>query len=235
LDGDRIIGQHIRVGNAAAYQHLKVIGIADDALLNLANPKDTKPPTIYVNRWQHPDKQWYSVLLVRTTSGNPFSPNLLRQTLQAGGRQYLQTYRTLDDEKDQALIEDRMLAYLSIAFGILALVLAATGLFGLLSYLVASRTGEIGIRMALGAVPSQIRWLVMGQLLFVMAAGVIGGLMLTLALGKVFSGMFYEVNVTDPKLLGLSIIVLVLTAIVAAWLPARRASLVDPLVALRHE
>lgn len=136
--------------------------------------------------------------------------------------------------KDEALIENHWLAYLSAAFSALALMLAATGLFGLLSYHVASRTGEIGIRMALGAEPFEIHCLVLRQLVPVMAAGTAAGVGLTLVTGKVAAGLVYGVGIRDPRLIGFSLAVLAVTAVVAAWIPARRASAVDPLVALRH-
>ena len=140
----------------------------------------------------------------------------------------------MDSQKDEALIENRWLAYLSTAFGALALMLAATGLFGLLTFHVAGRTAEIGIRMALGAEPWEIHWLVLRQLMPVMAAGTVAGVGLTLVMGKVAAGLVYGVGTHDPRLIGLSLVVLTMTAILAAWIPARRASAVDPLVALRH-
>ncbi len=133
------------------------------------------------------------------------------------------------------MIEERLLAWLSGAFGLLALALAATGLFGLLSYHVASRTGEIGLRMALGAQGGQIQALIVRQIAPVVAIGIFGGLALALLTGKLIASLVYGVDVRDARMLGASVLVLLLTALAAAWIPARRASAISPLAALRQE
>lgn len=234
LGGSRLIGQHIRVGEAEPYQRLKVTGIAANVQLSLQDPGDTRPLAVYINLWQHPEQR-YRILLVKSSGGGPVSPAVLSRVVQSRGREYVARCSTLEAQRDDALVENRWLAYLSGAFGILALMLAATGLFGLLSYHVASLTSEIGIRMALGAERLQIHRLVLRELFPVIAAGVLAGLGLTLASGKVVAGLVYGVEIRDPRLLGVSVAVLILTAILAAWIPARRASSVDPLVALRNE
>ena len=127
------------------------------------------------------------------------------------------------------------MAFLSGAVGVLALVMDATGLFGLLSYQVANRTSEIGVRVALGARRAQIQWLVIRQILGLLVAGCIAGIGAALAVGKTIEGLLYGVSGTDAVVIGGSVLVLAATALIAAWLPARRASAVDPVVALRHE
>ncbi|SPE25171.1 membrane hypothetical protein [Candidatus Sulfopaludibacter sp. SbA3] len=141
----------------------------------------------------------------------------------------------MEGQKAQALIENQWLAWLSAAFGVLALALAATGLFGLLSYHVASRTSEIGLRMALGAERGAIHALVLRQILPVMAVGMAAGLALALAMARLLASMIFGVSVYDPRLLAASALVLVATALGAAWLPARKAASIDPLAALRHD
>jgi putative ABC transport system permease protein len=211
------------------------VGVVGNAQFSLENPDDVKPLTVYVNWWQHPDRQRYPVLLVKSTTDAAPPPAALRRVVQSREREYVEHYVTLESAKDSALIENRLLAWLSAAFGMLALLLAATGLFGLLSYHVASRTSEIGIRMALGAERAGIHALVLRQIAPVMAAGMLGGLALTLSAGRILSGLVFGLSVYDPRLLALSIAALTATAAMAAWLPARRAAAVDPLVALRHE
>ena len=235
LGGTAIIGRHLRIGERAAYRSLRVTGIARDAQWSLENPGDRGPFTVYVDFWRYPQYARYPALLVRSKSGAPIPAAVLASAIVAQGREYLERYRSLDRQKDEALIEERLLAWLSGAFGLLALALAATGLFGLLSYHVASRTGEIGLRMALGAQSRQIEALVVRQIAPVVACGILGGLVLALLTGKLIAGLVFGVQVRDARLLGASVLVLLLTAVAAAWIPARRAASIGPLAALRQE
>ena len=158
-----------------------------------------------------------------------------RGVIESRGQHYVENYRTLDQSKDQALIENRLLADLSSGFGVLSLLLAATGLFGLLSYQGACRTSEIGLRMALGASRRQIQWYVLRQLVPVMIAGILAGVALTLGLGRLMAGLVFGISAQDPRLILVSVVTLIATAVLAALSPARKATSVDPLIALRHE
>ncbi len=229
-----LIGHHVRMGSEAAYQRLKVIGIASDTDLNLANPSDTKPFTVYVNVWQHRTLQGYPVLLIKTR-GDTLPIAAVQRVIKQKGNEYVDRVTTISSEIDNALVENRFLAYASGWFGVLAIILAAVGLFGLLSYQVANRTGEIGVRMALGAQRPQIQWLILRQVLPILAWGNLAGLTLTLALGKLMTAFFYGVSAYSTPLLLVSVAVLATTAAVAAWIPVQRASSVDPMQALRHE
>jgi predicted permease len=233
--GAAILGRHVRLGGNADYQRLRVVGVVSDAEMDLADVAAFKPFTVYVNSWQHPTA-WagYPILLVKA-AGSTLPLARLRQVVNGFGREYADRTRTLDAEMAGALVEDRVMAYLSAAFGGLALLLAATGLFGLLSYQVANRTSEIGIRMALGARRAQIQWMVVRQIAGLMAGGGAAGLALALLAGRALQGLLFGVKAGNPVLLGGAMAALLLTALVAAWLPARRAASVDPQVALRHE
>jgi predicted permease len=142
---------------------------------------------------------------------------------------------TLDEEVEKSLSLQRLLALLSGFFGGLALLLAAIGLYGVLSYAVSQRTGEIGIRMALGAQPRTVVGMILGETSRLVLAGVVAGIALALAGGRLVKSMLYGVESTDAASMAAAAAILLLAALVAAFFPARRASRVDPMVALRHE
>jgi ABC-type antimicrobial peptide transport system permease subunit len=133
------------------------------------------------------------------------------------------------------MVQARMLALLSGFFGTLALLLAMIGLYGTLSYLVAQRQREFGIRMALGAEARSILRLVMGNVISVLAVGVIAGLGISLAATRVLQTMLFGLSPRDTVTLLAAVAVLSLVALAAGYLPARRATKVDPMVALRYE
>src|SRR6202011_2639984 len=120
-------------------------------------------------------------------------------------------------------------------FGGLALGLAVFGLYGVIAYSVARRTREIGIRMALGAKPAAILRLIMGQGSIMLFSGIALGLLLAVATGKMLSGILYEVGALDPVAFTAAPILLAVAALVATWLPARRAAALNPVKALRYE
>ncbi len=136
---------------------------------------------------------------------------------------------------ETSLLRERLLATLSGFFGLLALLLASVGLFGILSYGVTSRTNEIGIRMALGANPHDILWHVLREALFLVLAGIAVGLPVIFFATRLIAPLLYGLPSTDVISLGLAVLLLLLIAIIAGYGPARRASRVDPLIALRHE
>ena len=143
--------------------------------------------------------------------------------------------RTLSEQLDRALLQERLVAGVVGGFGALALALAVIGLYGLLSYDVMQRTAEIGVRTALGATAPDIFQLVFGAALRAIAAGVVLGLPLAWAASSTAGGMLFGLTPTDPSTAALAIAVLVIAGGLAAYLPARRATKVDPLIALRFE
>jgi predicted permease len=136
---------------------------------------------------------------------------------------------------ENSLLRERLLATLSGFFGVLALVLASIGLYGILSYNVASRTNEIGIRMALGAGARNVRWLILREALWLVIAGLAVGLPMIFAVTRLASTLLFGLTPTDPVSLLLAALLLLAVALVAAYLPSRRATRVDPMVALRCE
>ncbi|HEY2012329.1 MAG TPA: ABC transporter permease [Bryobacteraceae bacterium] len=147
----------------------------------------------------------------------------------------IESISTGDQLLDRTLDLDRLIAALSFAFGILALTLAAVGIYGLMAYDVTRRTGEIGIRMALGASRRSVMALVFREVGLVAAAGITVGAAAALATGRLVAGLVFELKPGDPRVLAAAAVVLAAAAASAAWIPARRASRMDPMRALRVE
>jgi predicted permease len=142
---------------------------------------------------------------------------------------------TLDEQVARSITDQRVVAQLSAFFGLLAVFLSCIGIYGVMSYVVTRRTNEIGIRMALGADRPSMLWMVLREILVLVSIGIVIGIPVTLAGDRLVSNMLFGLRPTDPAtLLGATAILLIVAAI-AGYLPARRASLVDPMVALRYE
>jgi hypothetical protein len=142
---------------------------------------------------------------------------------------------TVDAQFDEALRRERLLAVLGAVFGGLALLLVAVGLYGMLNAMVVRRTTELGIRMALGAARRRIGWMLARETLIVLTVGVGLGIAGHLASARLLQSQLFGVEPSDPVAAGAAVLGLVLSAAVAVWLPARRATRVDPMVALRWE
>jgi len=143
--------------------------------------------------------------------------------------------RTLDKQVENSLVTERLLATLSSVFGILATLLAAIGLYGVMAFMVARRTREIGIRMALGATGGSVVWLVMREVLMLAAAGLGIGVASALGLTRLVEAQLFGVKPTDSATLILAAVGIAAVAMLSGYLPARRATTIDPMQALRFE
>jgi ABC-type antimicrobial peptide transport system permease subunit len=146
------------------------------------------------------------------------------------------TYQgSMVEQVNHSLAGESLIAQLSSFFGLLAAFLACIGIYGMMSYAVTRRTNEIGIRMALGAEQSRVLWMVMRESLLLVGTGVAIGIGLALAFARLISNELYGLKGTDPATIGASALALIAVAVLAGYLPARRAAKVDPMVALRYE
>ncbi len=144
-------------------------------------------------------------------------------------------FETLTDRIHDTLTTERVVAVVSAVLGAVALLLATASLYGLMAYTVTRRTGEIGVRVALGASQTAVLWLVLEESLRLALAGVCVGLAASLGLGRFLESLLYGVTARDPLALGVACALMTSVAALAGFLPARRASRVDPAVALRQE
>jgi ABC-type antimicrobial peptide transport system permease subunit len=143
--------------------------------------------------------------------------------------------RTLAQQVDETVFTDRLLTFLSLCLGVLAALLAAIGLYGVMAYVVARRTREIGIRMALGATRESIAGLILREVMRMAAIGLGIGLAVALAADRLVASLLYGVQSSDPLVFAVAMVLLGMVALLAGGLPARKAASVDPVVALRYE
>jgi ABC-type antimicrobial peptide transport system permease subunit len=159
----------------------------------------------------------------------------LRQELHADLPNTAIQIHTLTAQVEAALVQERLMATLAASFGVLALILAAVGLYGLIAYTVARRTSELGIRIALGAGHGNVMWLVIEGALRLLAFGLLLGVPAAWAASRLVTTMLWGLSATDPVTIAAAIAVLMITGVLAGWVPARRAARIDPMAALRCE
>jgi ABC-type antimicrobial peptide transport system permease subunit len=143
--------------------------------------------------------------------------------------------KTLEGQLDETLLTDRLIALLSAGFGLLATILASIGLYGVMAFVVARRKKELGIRLALGAPPSRVIWMVMREVLILLSIGLAVGIPAALSLGQFVSSQLYGIQPRDPWIAGATMALLAAVSVAAGLIPARRASQIDPIMALRYE
>src|SRR5262249_11009448 len=220
--------------------NVEIIGLAQDA--KYARQRDEIPPTIYSNWRQELRSMSGSIFEVRTASDPSRNIDAVRQAVaEVDSNLPLNNIKTQIDQAEETLRMERLFAKLLTRFGVLAQQLAAIGLFGVMAYAVSQRTREIGIRMALGADRSKVLKMVMRQGMMLALVGVLLGLVGSYWLTKYLESkldlqsMLYRVKVSDPMTYGVIALILTVVALVACYIPARRATKVDPMVALRYE
>ena len=143
--------------------------------------------------------------------------------------------RTQQQQIEADLEQERIFVTLTSGFGVLALALASVGIYGIMAYSVANRRNEIGIRMALGAQPGQVRGMILRESTGLALAGILVGLAAALLLARLVKSMLYGIEPYDPLSLVAGVLLLLTVAVAAGWIPARRAARVQPMDALRHE
>lgn len=215
---------------------IRIVGICGDA--KYSQVKGEVDPTFYLDYRQSANKEGGMEMTYEVSTRmkpEAIVPALRAAVAQVDNNLPLLDVRTQMEQIDATMQQERVLADLTVGFGLLALVLASIGIYGVLAYSVSRRTNEIGIRIALGAQPGMVLGMVLREAAFVVATGVILGCGAALGMGKLVASMLYGLKSWDPATLGGSAVLLALVALGASWIPARRAAGVDPMRALRHE
>jgi putative ABC transport system permease protein len=222
------LGRHIITGN----QNLEIVGVVADAkLYGLDAPIE---PAIYVPHMQHPSG---SMALAIRTSGDPttVASAVRREILKIDAEQPISNVRTMEQVLSDSLMLRRVSMLMLAVFAALALTLATVGIYGLTAYAVSRRTHEIGLRVALGANQAQILRLVVVRGLLISLIGAAAGLAAAFQLTRALSGMLYGITATDPLVFAGVPLLLIAVSVVASYIPARKATRIDPLVALRYQ
>jgi predicted permease len=209
----------------------EVIGLVGDVKFYA---RETPLPTVYVPYAQ--SRQRAMTFAIKTSAEPAALAGSIRATLAALDPDVpIYALRTQEEQIDLAIREARVFAHLVSGVAALALLLASLGIYGTLAYSVVRRTAEIGVRMALGAERPRVVRMVLRESLVPVLAGLVGGLVVAVAGSRVLSAMLFGVEPNDPRTLLGSALLLLTTALLAAWLPSRRASRVEPMSALRCE
>lgn len=230
------LGRHIGFGTGRGLKtelSMVIVGVTEDSLYE--GPREGVHRQVFVPFAQM-DYPAGVTFYVRTYMDSKSMFTALRRKVQdLDAAMPVYQMKTLERQLDETLSTERLIAVLSAAFGVLATVLAAIGMYGVMAFVVARRTKEIGLRMALGARQGQVVWMVMRETLSLVAMGLAIGVPATLLLSKYVSTQLFGVRPTDLGAAAAALVVLSVVAIGAGFLPARRASEIDPIQALRYE
>jgi predicted permease len=226
------LGRRFSLKGPHSSEENEVIGVVKDA--KYGTLKEQLKPMAFYPYSQRPEV--LGNLVVRFSGTASSIVPQIRQTIREVNRNLpVDDVVSLSDHVGRSLVQQKLVARLATFFGLLALLLACVGLYGVMSYGVARRTNEIGIRMALGAQRTRVLWFVLREALLLVLIGLVVGVLASLALTKTAASLLYELKPNDPLTITFATLLLAAIAALAGYLPARRASRVDPMVALRDE
>jgi predicted permease len=229
--GKSALGKRLgRGGGPNTKLTIEIIGVVADSLYE--GPREGVRRQVFIPNWGRNSAAFY----VRTAIGSASAFNAIRNEVkQLDAAMPVYEMKTLEAQLDETLLTDRLIALLSAGFGLLATVLASVGLYGVMAFVVARRRKELGIRLALGAQAGGVIWLVMREVLILLAIGLGVGIPAAMGLGRFVSTQLYGIQPNDPWMAGTTVLLLTLVSAAAGFIPAHRASRIDPILALRCE
>jgi putative ABC transport system permease protein len=235
FSGRNPVGQHVaqKSGPGDALVHLEIVGVAQDS--KYESLREAIAPMLYTPFAQQDVASNISAYVLRTT-GDPHT--LMPSLSTAIGRVHKDItfgFSPLSEQIDASLIQEKLLAMLAGFFGVLALLVAGVGLYGVMWLAMTRRRGEIGIRMALGAQPDAVTRMIMREVAVVAMAGLGAGALIAIVTGRLVTNLLYGLTSTDFTTWIIAIALLAIVAALASYLPARRAARIDPMLALREE
>lgn len=233
--GQNPIGRRATLNEESDKDDFEIIGVIGDA--KYESPKEKPSRSIYRPIFQSPDQGAFTNVIELRTAGDPLNlaAPVREAILRVNDKLPILPFSSLAIQTDESLKEEKLIAQLVSFFGLLGLLLSCVGLYGIMAHSVVRRTNEIGIRMALGAERRNIVWMVLRESLMLVTIGLAVGVPAALAAARLISSQLFGLNPSDPVTLITAAALLTVVAALAGYLPARRASRVDPLIALRYE
>jgi predicted permease len=229
--GQSAVGKHVGWGGGPNSKlNIEIIGVVADSLYE--GPREGVRRQAFIPFWGKNSSVFY--LRTQASSSATYGQirNLVRE-LDTGMPVY--GMKTVESQLDETLLTDRLIAMLSAGFGLLATLLASIGLYGVMAFVVARRKKELGIRLALGAQPAFVIWMVMREVLLLLALGLVIGIPTAMVLGRYVASQLYGLQPQDPQIAIATVVLLTVVSGLAGLIPAQRASRIDPILALRHE
>ena len=230
--GRNAVGKRMSRGSRTL--DFEIIGVAADAKHNSLT--DAVPPMFFVSHRQDARRPGFRAFFLRTSLGSAAAMAAIRQAVnRLDSNLPIENLRTMSDAVRGAMVQQRLMGTMTAAFAVLATLVAGIGLYGVVAYGVAQRTSEIGLRIALGATRSGVRWMVLRQVGVITGVGGVLGLGVALALGRAARTLLFELQFYDAAVLSAAVITLMLVALAAGLVPAARAARIDPMRALKYE
>ena len=229
------IGRRLTFEEDSDKDDFEIVGVIGDA--KYSNAREKPGRSVYRPILQVRDQSAFANVFELRTAGEPLalSGEVRNAITQVDSKLPVLNFTTLRTRTDESLSQERLMAQLVSFFGLLGLLLSCVGLYGLMAHAVVRRTNEIGIRMALGAERGDIIWMVLKESIVLVAIGLVVGLPASWAAGRLISNQLFGLTPGDPLTLAVAVLLLAMVAALAGYLPARRASRVNPLIALRYE